>query len=344
MRKILYALMGTVALTTGCMKHDIADDLMQGRDIVAAVTLPAGYRQGTVGEASPYGTIRVQGPLTLTIEELFVSDGVEEVSFRSMYATCLTTNEMQREPNLAVVAIDATIPQSLQDIGLQYKTQLPSGTLQDGYVAAKVLRKGDAHLAVVNVPNGSVLGGSFTVTNISEQDKADNKALVMVAQTLQKRYDMEEMLTVILPVTAPSTKSSLEPLLSVPTSTIDAGALSSVQKEPVKEARLETLVHVSDATFDKEVLQSSVPVVVDFYATWCPPCKRLAPIFEETSKRYTGKVTFAKMDTDKNKKPDSYNISGIPTLIVFKNGKEVKRHVGFVGQKGLVQFIDDAVK
>jgi thioredoxin len=88
-------------------------------------------------------------------------------------------------------------------------------------------------------------------------------------------------------------------------------------------------VHVTDAEFEKIVLKSEVPVLVDFWAVWCGPCRMIAPYVEELAKEYGEKAVIAKMDTDANPQtPMKYGIMGIPTLIVFKGGKEVDRQVG----------------
>ena len=106
----------------------------------------------------------------------------------------------------------------------------------------------------------------------------------------------------------------------------------------------ENLFHVVDADFETRVLKSDVPVVVDFWATWCPPCRAIAPIYEKLSDEYKGKVAFAKMDTDQNERtPMTYGIQAIPTMIVFMNGKEVDRVLG-ADPAGLKRSIEKAAK
>lgn len=88
-------------------------------------------------------------------------------------------------------------------------------------------------------------------------------------------------------------------------------------------------IHVTDAAFEKAVLNAPLPVVVDFWAAWCGPCRLIAPYIEELAKEYSGKAIVAKMDTDANPiTPSRYGIMGIPTLIFFKGGREVDRIVG----------------
>ncbi len=101
------------------------------------------------------------------------------------------------------------------------------------------------------------------------------------------------------------------------------------------------LVILQDATFDKEVLKSDVPVLVDFWAVWCGPCKAIAPAVEELAKQYKGKVKVAKMDVDEHQQvPQQYGIRSIPTLLLFKGGRVVDTIVGAVPKTKL----DDAIK
>lgn len=88
--------------------------------------------------------------------------------------------------------------------------------------------------------------------------------------------------------------------------------------------------HVTDSTFNEEVLNSDIPVVVDFWATWCGPCKMLAPVIEELSQRLEGKVKVLKMDVDQNPVTSmSFDVSSIPTVILFDKGKSVNKLIGF---------------
>jgi thioredoxin 1 len=104
------------------------------------------------------------------------------------------------------------------------------------------------------------------------------------------------------------------------------------------------VIHVGQNTFENEVLNSPVPVLVDFWAPWCMPCKMLEPIFEEVAKEYQGKVKFVKINTDDNIEiAQRYYISGIPTLLLFKNGKVVNNIVGFISKKELIKFLEDNI-
>ena len=98
---------------------------------------------------------------------------------------------------------------------------------------------------------------------------------------------------------------------------------------------------VTDAEFEQEVLHSDVPVLVDFWAEWCQPCKMIAPIVEELAEEYDGKIKFAKMDVDGNPStPASYGIRGIPTLLLFKDGNVAATKVGALSKTQLIEFIE----
>jgi thioredoxin 1 len=100
-------------------------------------------------------------------------------------------------------------------------------------------------------------------------------------------------------------------------------------------------LHVTDADFPKTVLESKLPVLVDFWAEWCGPCRMIAPSVEELTREYAGKVVVAKMDTDANPQtPMKYGIMGIPTLMIFKDGKEAERIVGAVPKAMIVKKLD----
>ena len=103
----------------------------------------------------------------------------------------------------------------------------------------------------------------------------------------------------------------------------------------------EHIHHVTDASFKSEVLESEVPVLVDYWAEWCGPCKMIAPILEEVGKEYAGKLKVAKLNIDDNPKtPGEYGIRGIPTLILFKGGNVEATKVGALSKSQLTSFID----
>jgi thioredoxin 2 len=114
---------------------------------------------------------------------------------------------------------------------------------------------------------------------------------------------------------------------------VDLDRLSEGPKcgECGRPIRLDRPLPVTDATFDKVINGSSVPVAVDFYADWCGPCKVMAPILDEFARQHTGEVLVLKLDTEANPAtPARFGIRGIPTLIVFEHGREARRQVGAV--------------
>jgi thioredoxin 1 len=102
----------------------------------------------------------------------------------------------------------------------------------------------------------------------------------------------------------------------------------------------EKITDVTDSTFEAEVLKSSIPVLIDFWAPWCGPCKSIAPVLEQIATEYSGKLKIVKMNVDENPKtPSTYKVRGIPNLVFFKGGKVVEQVVGAVPKDQLVTAI-----
>ncbi|MFT5173860.1 MAG: thioredoxin 1 [Gammaproteobacteria bacterium] len=106
----------------------------------------------------------------------------------------------------------------------------------------------------------------------------------------------------------------------------------------------ENIVHVTDESFEQDVLGSDSPVLVDYWAEWCGPCKAIAPILDEIAAEYDGKLRIAKLNIDDNPNtPPKYGIRGIPTLMLFKNGNVEATKVGSVSKSQLAAFIDSNI-
>lgn len=106
----------------------------------------------------------------------------------------------------------------------------------------------------------------------------------------------------------------------------------------------DTVIHATDADFDQQVLQSDVPVLVDFWAPWCGPCKMIAPALDQLASEYAGKAKVVKIDIDQNRASAmKYHVRSIPMLLVFKNGQVQGTQIGAVGKAQLAQLLDKAL-
>lgn len=106
----------------------------------------------------------------------------------------------------------------------------------------------------------------------------------------------------------------------------------------------DNIVQISDASFEQDVLKAAGPVLVDFWAEWCGPCKMIAPVLEELADEYAGKLTIAKLNIDSNiETAPKYGVRGIPTLIIFNNGEVAGTKVGALSRTQLAAFIDSVI-
>ena len=106
----------------------------------------------------------------------------------------------------------------------------------------------------------------------------------------------------------------------------------------------ELIVHSSDADFERDVLQSDVPVLLDFWAPWCGPCKMIAPILDEVAAEFEGRLKVVKINIDENEQvPAKFGVRGIPTLMVFKNGQNVATKVGALAKGQLTAFVNASI-
>ena len=105
-----------------------------------------------------------------------------------------------------------------------------------------------------------------------------------------------------------------------------------------------SIVHLNDRTFEKDVLNNDLPVLVDYWAKWCAPCKSIAPLLEEVANEYRDKIIIAKLNIDENTEtPPKYGIRGIPTLMLFKNGEVKATKVGALNKSQLTAFLDQNI-
>ena len=107
---------------------------------------------------------------------------------------------------------------------------------------------------------------------------------------------------------------------------------------------MSSLSHVTDASFEADVVKSDIPVLVDFWAEWCGPCRMIAPVLEDLAKEYAGKIKIVKVNVDENSvSAATYGVRGIPTLLLFKNGQVVDTKVGALPKGQIAAFIDSSI-
>jgi len=118
-------------------------------------------------------------------------------------------------------------------------------------------------------------------------------------------------------------------------------ALTSQENFRVTSDKSDKIVHISDSSFEQDVLKAGRPVLIDFWAEWCGPCKAIAPMLNDIAEEYRDKVTIAKLNVDENPKTSQrFNVRSIPTLILFKNGQVEGQKVGAPRKSDLVAFLD----
>ena len=106
----------------------------------------------------------------------------------------------------------------------------------------------------------------------------------------------------------------------------------------------DTIIKLTDSEFENQVIKSEKPILVDYWAEWCGPCKMIAPILEEISTEMSDKIIIGKLNVDENSQtPPKYGIRGIPTLMIFKDGNAVGTHVGALSKSDLIQFIENNI-
>jgi thioredoxin 1 len=116
---------------------------------------------------------------------------------------------------------------------------------------------------------------------------------------------------------------------------------SNNAQNKAEEAMSDLIKHISDDSFELDVLKAAGPVLVDFWAEWCGPCKMIAPILEEAARDYAGRLTVAKLNIDENElTAPKYGIRGIPTLMLFKDGQVAATKVGALSKSQLIEFVD----
>ena len=131
-------------------------------------------------------------------------------------------------------------------------------------------------------------------------------------------------------------------LLSVADASVTV--VNPLSTPPLEITVSDKITHTSDGAFSKDVLESDTPVLLDFWAEWCGPCKAIAPALEQLADEYQGKVKIVKINIDENQQtPRQFGIRGIPTLMVFKDGKVAGTQVGAVNKGVLAQFIDKSI-